>query len=185
MRSFDERRDEIFRRSKQRIRTRQHAIRVALLCIPLFLCLTAAVLLPRLGTQVAPAMRVEVQQENGSFYKKSTDAEQVAALSTALKAAAAQSHDEFFQDYASDIGTTYTQQAVPNVSPTGGKTHATKAQESAETDGCYVITFFNREGERLIYRLRNRTLTAVNTATSILLSEETAAELHSLIRQLS
>ncbi len=52
MRSFEERKAEIFRRSEKRIREQRHRRRILLSCVPLFLCvlLAAIFVLPGRGT---------------------------------------------------------------------------------------------------------------------------------------
>ncbi len=201
MRSFDERRTEIFRRSAQRIQKRRRTARFAMLCIPLVLCLSVVtLLLPQQGVSLPDAessltaseIAVEIQQENSAFYRESTDTKQILTLSNALQDAMALD----FSDGFTEESATATQNNVLNTDQIPTATQRTDNQPhtvqtyskpigSIVEYGCYIITFTTRDGNTTTYRLGNKTLTKTTTSQTVTLTDETAAALRALVEQLT
>ncbi len=170
MRNFEERKAEIFRRGEERIYTRKVVRRVLVACVPLALCIAAAVsALPTLlrrpanapptaTTATAPSVRECVEIRAESYYQKYTDIQTVTAVEDTLTAIINKADPE-------DV-------PAPN-----GTTHGETATHNSE----YTITLTDEDGAATTYTLTEKRLLADKTGKEYLLSDNEATTLRILI----
>lgn len=183
MKPIEERREEIFRRSEQRLRIRRRRVRqTLLLCIPLVLCLlTVTLLFPRQADLPLTedggngVNHILVRREYSDYERESTDPERIAELTTLL-------NNAFSEDFGEPENTLQVDQATTAKKSTYGQA------QTAGTFGtygatAYRITLTSSEGTRT-YRFFGTQLTDETASRSVTLTRSEAAALNELLERL-
>lgn len=164
MRSLQECQAEVFRRSEKRIRTRRRAIRTAMVCVPLVLCITAFSLFVLPGptdtsdgagakndAASPPPAVCRIDVTGPGQITSITDEEHIRAITDALT------------ELNDSLG----------AEPSGGS-------DSAGSEG-RTITLFAEDSPQMVYRLTDDALTNVTIGSTMALTREQSAALSALL----
>lgn len=172
MRSFEERKAEILRRSNARIRARKkRRVGALLCCIPMFVCVTffAVMILPAMmpAGSAAPDEKaaqdslfcadILVEIETDGYCRQYTDQNVIVEISNAIHAVTNAEND-------------------PVLGETPAETTEIYLSDSKVVQTC-TVTFTDREGNTTAYVLTERSLYAKETETTYALTNEQSAAL--------
>lgn len=164
MRSLEECREKVFRRSEKRILARRRRVRALMVCVPLVLCITVFSLL-------IPTGRNHADPSDGHPHKSSGN--------TSPRAGICRIDVSRADKVTSITGEERIRAIIGVLTETGGPT-APSGGSSGEADGC-TITLLDGDGVRAVYLLTGDTLTNQDTGRIIFLTREQGQALWALL----